>query len=76
MQCKDNQFMWDGSIYISYIKAIPSHIVAKDKFLDLASFRAAQTTEICSQHPGTFSIQPFCTDLFIKNYLLNVFLGT
>ena len=50
--------------------AISSHIVAKDKFLYLASFRAAQTTEICSHHPGTFFIQPFCTDLFINLLLL------
>ena len=49
-----------------YALVISSHIVAKDKFLDLASFRAAQTIEMCSQHPGTFSIQPFCTDLFIN----------
>ena len=54
-----------------YAFAISSNIVAKDKFLDFASFRAAQTIEICSQHPGTFSIQPFCTDLFI-NWLLLV----
>ena len=45
-----------------YALAISSHIIAKDKFLDLASFRAAQTIEMCSQHPGTFSIQHFCTD--------------
>ena len=30
-----------------YAFAISSHIVAKDKFLDLASFRAVQTTEMC-----------------------------
>ena len=53
-----------------YAFAISSHIVARDKFLDLASFRAAQTIEICSQQPGTFSIQPFCTDLFIILLLL------
>ena len=49
-----------------YALAISSHIIAKDKFLDLASFRAAPTIEMCSQHPRTFSIQPFCTDLFIN----------
>ena len=62
MKCKDNQFKRDGSICI----CVSHHIVAKDKFLDMASFRAAQTTEICSQHPATFSIQPFCTALFIN----------
>ena len=49
-----------------YVFAISSHLVAKDKFLDLASFRAAQTIKICSQNPGTFFIQLFCTDLFIN----------
>ena len=49
-----------------YALAISSHIVAKDKFLDLASFRAAQNIEMCFQHRGTFSIQPFCTDLLIN----------
>ena len=49
-----------------YEFAIWSHIVGKDKFLDLASFRTAQIIEICSQHPGTFSLQPFCIDLFIN----------
>ena len=49
-----------------YASAISSHIVAKDKFLDLASFRAAQTIEMCSQHRETFSIQPFCTYVFIN----------
>ena len=53
-----------------YALAISSHIVAKNKFLDLASFRAAHTIEMCSQHPGTFSIQLFCTDLFINMLLL------
>ena len=52
-----------------YAFAISSHIVAKVKFLDLASFGAAQTIEICSQQPGTFFIQPFCTDL-LMNLLL------
>ena len=49
-----------------YALAISSHVVVKDKFLDLASFTAAQTIEMCSQHSGTFSMQPFCTDLFIN----------
>ena len=31
-----------------YPLAMLSHIVAKDKFLDLASFRAAQTIAMCS----------------------------
>ena len=53
-----------------YAFAISSHIAAKDKFLDLASLRAAQTIEICSQHRETFSIQPICTDLFINLLLL------
>ena len=53
-----------------YALAISSHIVGKDKFLDLAYYRAAQTIGMCSQHPGTFSIQPFCTDLFINLLLL------
>ena len=57
-----------------YALAISSHIVAKDTFLDLASFRAAQTIEICSQHPGAFFIQPFCTDLY-TNLLLTVYVG-
>ena len=48
-----------------YALAISNRIVAMDNFLDLASFRVAQTIEICSQHPGTVSIQPFCTDLGI-----------
>ena len=49
--------------------AISSHIIAADNFLDMASFEAAQTIEICSQLPGTFSVQPFCTVLSI-NFLL------
>ena len=49
-----------------YALAISSHIVAKNKFLDLVSFRAAQTIEMSSQHPETFSIQSFCTDLLIN----------
>ena len=53
-----------------YALAISSHIVAKYIFFNLASFRAAKTTEICSQHPGTFFIQPFCTDFFINLLLL------
>ena len=53
-----------------YALAMSNHIVTKDKFLDLVSFRAVQTIEMCSQHPGTFSIQPFCTDLFINLLLL------
>ena len=56
-----------------YALAISSHIVAKDNFLDLASFRAAQTIDISSQHPGNFSIQPFCADLFINLLLLTKF---
>ena len=51
--------------------AISGHVVAKDKFLDFACFRAAKTIEILSQHPGTFSIQPFGTSLFI-NLLLRI----
>ena len=54
----------------SYALAISSHIVAKDKFLDLATIRAAQTIEMCSQHAGLFSIQPSRTDLFINLLLL------
>ena len=50
----------------SYGFAISSHIVAKDTFFDFASFRATQTTVICFQHSGTFSIQPFCPDAFIR----------
>ena len=48
-----------------YAFVMSSYIVAKDKFLDLASFRGDKTIEICSQHPGTFAIQLFYTDLFI-----------
>ena len=58
-----------------YAFVILSHIVAKDKVLDLLSFRAAQTTEICFQHPETFSTQSFCTDLFI-NFLLLIKCGS
>ena len=54
-----------------YALEMSSHIDAKDNFLDLASFRAAQTIGMCSQHPGTFSTLPFCTDLFI-NLLLPI----
>ena len=60
MECKDNQL----PAIDPYAFGILSHFVAKDRFLDMAFFRAAQTMEICPQHPGTFSIQLFCTDLF------------
>ena len=43
-----------------------NHITAKLDFWSCASFRACQTMDRCSQHPGIFSIQPFCMELFIN----------
>ena len=54
-----------------YALVISNHIVAKNRFLDLAFFRATQTLEICSQHQGTFPIQPFCIDFLINLLLLS-----
>ena len=42
------------------------HITAKLDFLALASLRACQTIDRCSQQPGIFSMQPFCIDLSIN----------
>ena len=54
-----------------YAFAMSNHIVAKVDLWVLASFRACQTMERCSQQPGTFSIQPFWIEL-----LMNLFLYT
>ena len=45
---------------------MPNHITAKLDFLALASFRACQTIDRCSQQPGIFSMQPFCIELSIN----------
>ena len=56
-----------------YAFAISSHIVAKDKFLDLASFRAAQTIEIRSQHPQThYQVGSKCKNKKVNIILLNI----
>ena len=43
-----------------------NHIVAKLEVWALASLRAIQTMDRCSQQPGIFSRQRFCMDLFIN----------
>ena len=50
--------------------ATSNYIFATFDLLHYASFKAPQTTKICSQQPGTFSTHPFWTDL-----LMNVFLA-
>ena len=55
----------------SYAFAMSNHIVAKVDLWVLASFRACQTMERCSQQPGTFSIQPFWIEL-LMNLLLYI----
>lgn len=50
--------------------AISSHIVARSDLLTRASLRAAQTIDMCSQQPGTFSIQPFWSDVLINLLVL------
>ena len=50
-----------------------SQIFAKD-FVDWASFKADHTIDICSQQPGTLSIQPFWTDVLIRLLLVIIFL--
>ena len=34
--------------------------------MEWASFKADHTIDICSQQPGTLSIQPFCIDMLIS----------
>ena len=48
-----------------YAFAISNQIEAAEDFLALASFNTDQTMDKCSQQPGTFSMQPFCTDKLI-----------
>ena len=43
-----------------------NHITAKLDFLALASFRACQTIDRCSQQPGIFSMQPFRIEVSIN----------
>ena len=59
-----------------YAFAISNQIDAAKDFLALASFNTDQTMDKCSQQPGTFSMQPFCTDklmilLFWTRWLTN-----
>ena len=42
-----------------YAMAMSSHMFARLDLLDRASFNADHTIDICSQHPGTFFMQPF-----------------
>ena len=50
-----------------------SQIFAKEDFADWASFKADHTIDICSQWPGTLSIQPFWTDELIRLLLVIYF---
>ena len=43
---------------------------AKEDSVDQASFKADHTIDICSQQPGTLSIQPFLMDELIKLLLV------
>ena len=47
-----------------------SQMFAKEDFVDRASFKADHTFDICSQQPGTLSIQPFWTDVLIRLLLV------
>ena len=48
-----------------------SHMFAKFEWFKRACFNADQTMDICSQQPGTFSIQPFWIEVLI-NLLLEI----
>ena len=50
-----------------------SQMFAKD-FVDWASFKTDLTIDICSQQPGTLSIQPFWTVVLIRLLLVIIFL--
>ena len=45
-----------------YAFAISNQIDGAEDFLALASFNTDQSMDKCSQQPGTFSMQTFCTD--------------
>ena len=46
--------------------ATSSQIVDTSDLSKQASFKAAQTRDMCSQQPGIFSMQHFCMKVFIK----------
>ena len=50
--------------------AMSSEMFAKEDFVDRTSFKADHTIDICSQQPGTLSIQPFLTDELIRLLLV------
>ena len=47
-----------------------SQMFVKEDFVDRASFKADHTIDICSQQPGTLSIQPFWMDELIRLLLV------
>ena len=47
-----------------------SQMFVKEDFVDQASFKADHTIDICSQQPGTLSIQPFWMDELIRLLLV------
>ena len=50
-----------------------SQMFAKEDFVDRASFKADHTIDICSQQPGSLSIQPFWADELIRLLLVICF---